>query len=273
MVKTNSKHLNTKVDIVDCSYSKKRKKTEIEFFLIYEAKVAALEDDGVICRNQNSPTGAKDKFVTSNGVEIVSIIPHCTDCPDLDECHPNKPIVWHEYRKPVFDNTIVPMLDYHNYLLDPAYIKLLHSRVNGLIRAWRIAVDQCISSLHGVWGYSWKALSDQYDWYKTMTEPIMEALSSFHLMPVSHMNAKAVQSLIREINDDEQAVFAICLGQCKQIGIAVIWHIDKNNVSIVTIFDQDYKYKVTYGKKSIEDLRDEESEKPIKLGRSRFDGV
>jgi hypothetical protein len=271
MVKTNnSKHFNTKVDLVDCSYSKKRKKMDIEYFSLYEAKVAALEDDGVICRNQNPPAGAKDKFTTSNGVEIVSIVPHFTECPDLDECHPNKPNVWHEYRKPVFDNTIVPMLDYHNYLVDPEYIKLLHSRVNGLIRAWRIAVDECISSMHCMYGYSWKALSDQYDWYKTQTEPIMEALSSFHLMPISHMNARAAQSLIRGINCDEQADFAIRLGQCKRIGIAVIRHTDKNNVSIVTIFDQDYKYKVAYGKISIEDLRDEEPEKPIKLGRSRL---
>ena len=67
----NEECFNTNVHLVDCSYSKKRKKTELEYFSIYEAKVAALEDDGVICKNQNPPAGAKDKFTTSNGVEIV----------------------------------------------------------------------------------------------------------------------------------------------------------------------------------------------------------
>jgi hypothetical protein len=217
MEKTYCADFNTKVDLVNCSHLKKRKKKEIKHFSMYRAKVAALKVDGIISRNQNPPPGGKDKFVTSNGVEIISIIPHSTECPDLDECHPKKPNVWHEYRKPVYDNTIVPILEYHNYLLDPEYIKLLHSRVNCLIRAWRLAVDECISSMHYIWGYSWKNISDQYDWYKTKTKPIMEALSSFHLMPISHMNAKAAQSVIREINDDEQADFAICLGQCKQL--------------------------------------------------------
>jgi hypothetical protein len=202
----------------------------------------------VICSDQDPPAGKKDRFTTSNGKEIVNIVPHFADCPDKDECHPKKPNVWHCYHKPVYDNTVMPIANYKNYLLDPVYIKILHSHVNGLIRAWHLAVDKCCSSMHNIWGYPWKAVSDQYDWYKTKTEPIMEALSTFQLMPVSHMNKVAVLSTISGIIDDKQADFAICLGQCKRIEITVVSHVGKNNVSIATIFDNNYKYKVAYGK-------------------------
>jgi hypothetical protein len=274
MVKTyKDDDFNTDVVLVDCSYSSGKKRKDMEKFSIYTAKVAKLEDDGVICKDQDPPAGKEDRFFTSLGKEIVSVVPHFCDCPDKDECHPTKPNVWHCYRKPVYDNTVVPMFQYNKYLLDPEYITILHSRVNGLIRAWRIAVDECCSSMFGIWGYPWKAVSDQYDWYKEKTEPIMEALSTFKLMPISHMNKRAVLSIVRGITDDEQADFAIRLGQCKRIEIAVVRHTDKNNVSIVTIFDNDYKYKVAYGKKTIEDLHTDEVKKPVLFDTSRFDNV
>jgi hypothetical protein len=102
----------------------------------------------------------------------------------------------------------------------------------------------------------------------------MEALSSFTLMPVSHMNIQAVVSTIHGISDDKQADFAIHLGQCKHIKVGVIYHVGKNNVSIVTIFDNNYKYKVAYGKKSIEDLGDYEStQEPVLFDTSRFENI
>jgi hypothetical protein len=261
--------------LVDTSFSTKKKKREIECFAINRAEIAKLEDDGVICSDQDPPAGSEDTYTTSNDKEIISIIPHLSNCPNKDECHPNKPKVWHCYRKPIYDNTVVPIANYKNYLVDPCYIRMLHSHVNGLIRAWRIAVDECCKSMQGIWGYLWKAVMDQYDWYKNKTEPIMEALSTFDLMPVSHMNKKAVLSTISGITDEEQADFAIRLGQCKRIEIAVVRHVGKNNVSVVTIFDNNYKYKVAYGKRSIEDLiEEEESDAPVKLfDTSRFENI
>jgi hypothetical protein len=275
MVKgANNDETNMTVVLVDCSFSAKKKRKNIESYAVYCAKVAKLEEDGLIEADQNPPAGFIDTFETSNGKKILSIVPHFCECPDKDECHPTKTNVWHQYRKPVYDTTIVPILEYKNYLVDPEYVKLLHSRVNGLIRSWRLAVDECCGSMHGIWGYPWKAVVDQYDWYKDKTEPIMEALSSFTLMPVSHMNTQAVVSTIRGITDDEQADFAIRLGQCKHIKIGVVRHIGKNNVSIVTIFDNNYKHKVAYGKKSIEDLGDDEtSQETVFFDTSRFENI
>ncbi len=44
-------------------------------------------------------------------------------------------------------------------------------------------------------------------------------------------------------------------------------------MSNVTISDNNYKYKVAYGKKSIEDLNEEVSNEPVKFDTSRFEDV
>jgi hypothetical protein len=154
MVKGVNDHKSNKtVILVDCSFSAKKKPKDIENYALYCAKVVKLEEDGVIEADQNLLTGNIDTFETSTGKEILSVVPHFCECPDKDECHPIKTNVWHQYCKPVYDTTIIPILEYKNYLVDPQYVKLLHSHVNGLIRTWRLAVDECCNSMHRIWGY------------------------------------------------------------------------------------------------------------------------
>jgi hypothetical protein len=83
---------------------------------------------------------------------------------------------------------------------------------------------------------------------------MQEGLSKFSVMPVSHLNHTAVMKLVEGVNREEEVDLIINLGKSVNIEVGVVRDKDHNNVSIVTIFDQDSAQKVAYGKIFVEDL-------------------
>ncbi len=59
--------------------------------------------------------------------------------------------------------------------------------------------------------------------------------------------------MVDGVDNEEKADFIIKLAKCKSCKIALIRHNDLNNCTIVTIFDEDNKKKIAYGKKEIKD--------------------
>lgn len=81
------------------------------------------------------------------------------------------------------------------------------------------------------------------------------------MISVGLLNKDAAMELVEGVNDEEKADFVINLAKCRSCDIAVMRHDEYNNISIVTIFDKNYKHKVAYGKKAIKNLTHEPNDK------------
>jgi hypothetical protein len=79
----------------------------------------------------------------------------------------------------------------------------------------------------------------------------MIGVSKFKMISVGLLNKEASMELVEGVNNKEKADFVINLGKFRSCNIAVIRHDEYNNISIVTIFDDNYKHKVAHGKKNI----------------------
>jgi hypothetical protein len=87
-----------------------------------------------------------------------------------------------------------------------------------------------------------------------LTDAMMVGLSKFKLFPVTVLNSYALVDLIKGVEDEEKADFVLQMANCHFCEVAIIRHIEKNNVSIVTIYYNNNKHKVAYGKGAIQDL-------------------
>jgi hypothetical protein len=115
-------------------------------------------------------------------------------------------------------------------------------------------VEEAISDLQIDWEFSYKAIKDQLNWINSRVELMQEGLLKFSVMPVSHLNHTAVMKLVEGVKREEEVDLIINLGKSVNIEVGVVRDKDHNNVSIVTIFDQDSAQKVAYGKIFVEDL-------------------
>lgn len=244
--------------ISDNEWSKRRKQREINFYAECATKRVKLEEDGVICSFQKPPAGTKVSYKVGPNKKVVEgIVPHCTLGNDNGMFEPMQPNIWNVFTKPLYDRTTVPIKGYNKYLTDPDYVKLVHSKVVGLMKEWEKAVLNSFKELQDEWSYPFKCVANQYNWVINKTGCIMEGLMDFLIMPVSHMNVVSVIQLVKGIEDEEQADFAISLAQCHKIEVAVIRHLDTNDCSVVTIFNNNYERKVAYGKGSFPDFSKE----------------
>jgi hypothetical protein len=73
------------------------------------------------------------------------------------------------------------------------------------------------------------------------------------------MNIMSVVELVVGIDDEEQADFTASLARCQTVQIAVVRHLDTNDCSVVTIFDNSYARKVAYGKGIFPDFSDKDT--------------
>jgi CCR4-NOT transcriptional regulation complex NOT5 subunit len=150
--------------------------------------------------------------------------------------------------------TAVPYRKYKNYLKDPEYIEFVHKRVIGMIKAWVQCIEETVKDIQQEWDYSWDAVKDQLYWARRLTDTMMVGLSKFKLFLVTVLNLCAVVELVEGVDDEEKADLVLQIANCKFCEVAIIRHIETNNVSIVTIYDHNNTHKVAYGKGSIKDL-------------------
>jgi hypothetical protein len=246
------KDFDTNPIIIDNTWSKKRKQKEIENFSKYAVRRAQLEEViGEIV--QTPPAGTKETKKTKFG-EVSSIVPHVKIGHAVGEGYCLQPSIWHAVHYPATGVTAVPLKKYVNYLKDPEYITFAHERVIGMMQQWVECVQETVKDLREDWDYSWSAVKDQYNWATNWTDAIMTGLSKFKLFPVTVLNSRAVIQLIDGVQDEEKADFVLQMANCYFCEIAVIRHIESNNVSIVTIYDNNNKHKVAYSKGEIKDL-------------------
>jgi hypothetical protein len=124
----------------------------------------------------------------------------------------------------------------------------------GMIKQWKMIVLEVIKDMEDEWEYSWKAFTNQHNWIKNNIDAIMFGVSKFKLISVGLLNRDAVMKLVDGVDDEEKVDFIINMAKCKSCEIGLVRHDDLNNCSVVTIFDEDTKNKVAYGKISVDDL-------------------
>ncbi len=261
-------NFDTNPVIIDNTWSKKRKQKEIDNY----ARVAVTrrkreEVIGEIV--QTPPAGSVQKKDTVYGV-VSGIVPHIKNGHAVGEGYTLQPSVWHALHHPVTGITAVPYRNYVNYLKDPEYIEFVHKRVIGMIKAWVECIEETVTDLREDWGYSWAAVKDQLFWARRLTDKMMVGLSKFKLFPVTVLNLRSVVELIEGVDDEEKADLVVQIANCKKCEIAIIRHVKENNVSIVTIYDNNNTHKVAYGKGSIKDLN---NETPADRGVGEIDEV
>jgi hypothetical protein len=152
-------------------------------------------------------------------------------------------------------------LEGHQLYVDPDYVSVDHQKLIGMIKQWKLIVLDIIKEMEEEWEYSWFAFKEQHNWAKTQLDPLMVGISKFSMVSIGLLNAEAVIDLVEGINDEEKADFVIKLARCKCCEIALVRHDHLNNCSIVTIFDEDSKRKIAYGKKEIKDYSSPKNKK------------
>jgi hypothetical protein len=246
--------------VIDNEWSKKCKQREINFYAEHAVKTVKLEEDGIICSYQKPPAGIQETYkIGINKKCVEGIVPHATIGQDAGKCEPLQPNVWNVFTKPLYDITTVPIKGYNKYLTDPEYIKLLLSKVINLMKKWQKVVCVAITESQQEWNYPFTCVENQYTWACNKIDSVMHGLQNFCIMSVSHMNIMSVVELVGGIDDKEQADFAVSLVRCQTIEIAVIRHLNNNDCSVVTIFDNSYAQKVAYGKGSFPNFSDEDT--------------
>jgi hypothetical protein len=153
----------------------------------------------------------------------------------------------------VLGRTVVSVKNYKNHLTDPEYVTVQHQKVIGMIKKWKMLVLDIIKEMEDEWEYLFFAFSEQHDWAKTQLDPVIIGLSKFKLISVGLLNINAAIELVDGVENEEMADFVINLARCKCCKIALIRHDKLNNCTIVTIFNNNNKKKVAYGKKEIKD--------------------
>jgi hypothetical protein len=202
---------------------------------------------------QNPPAGTVELDTTKLGC-LYSIVPYFQVKTDNTPVSKNTPTVIGQLKQPALGGTVVSVKNYKNHLTDPDYITLQHQKVIGMIKQWKMLVVDIIKEMEDEWEYSFFAFREQYHWAKTQLDLAVMGLSKFKLILVGLLNIEAVIELVDGVENKEMADFIINLCRCKTCKIALIRHDTLNNCSVVTIFDNNNKQKVAYGKKSIEDL-------------------
>jgi hypothetical protein len=238
--------------IIDNTWSKKKKQKDIENYAKLAVKRRKIDECiGEIVQRPAACTVQQTETVFGT---FSGIVPHIKHGHAVGEAYTLQPSVWHALHHPVSDITRVPIRNYKNYLKDPEYIELVHKKVVGMIKAWVQCVEETVKDLQQEWDYSWDAVKDQLYWARRLTDKMMVGLSKFKLFPVTVLNLRAVVELVEGVDDEEKADLILQIANCKFCDIAIIRHIESNNVSIVTIYDHNNTHKVAYGKGSIKNL-------------------
>jgi hypothetical protein len=243
---------NTTLTRIDCTPSKKRKQASIDKYTNYALR-KHLRESEYGERVQRPPSGKHQDEQTELG-KIESFVPIIRGGYGEGTIHWYKPSIWHLVKKPYLGGTTIPLKLYNKYLTDTEYVVLEHKKLIGMMREWKLTVLESIKELEEEWGYSWQATRDQYKWCQDYITPMMIGIQNFKLIPVGCLNKQTVISLVDGIDEEEKADLVINMGKCEKYEIACVRHDRENNCSIITIFDDNHKHKVAYGKKQIINL-------------------
>jgi hypothetical protein len=243
---------DNKAVIIDCSQSKKRKQEELENYAAYAVKRKEKEEKYGEIYEQNPPAGTVQIDISKLG-RVYSIVPHIQLKADKSPISKLRPSVIGELKQPVLGATVVNVKNYKNHLTDPEYVSVQHQKVIGMIKQWKMLVLDIIKEMEDEWEFSFFAFKEQHDWAKTQLDPVVMGLSKFKLVSVGLLNINAVIQLVDGVENEEMADFVINLSTCRSCEIALLRHDELNNCSIVTIFNENNKRKVAYGKKEIKD--------------------
>jgi hypothetical protein len=236
--------------IIDCSASRKRKQEELEKYTAYAVEMKAKEENS---GETQSPAPGTLEYIPTTAGRIVSIVPLIDLNRSQSGVAKKRPTVLCELKHPKLGGTVVPVKNYSKHYVDPDYVSVDHQKLIGMIKQWKMVVLDIIKEMEEEWEYSWFAFKEQHNWAKTQLDPLMVGISKFSMVSIGLLNAEAVMDLVQGIDDEEKADFVIKLARCKCCEIALVRHDHLNNCSIVTIFDEDNKRKIAYGKKEIKD--------------------
>jgi hypothetical protein len=161
-----------------------------------------------------------------------------------------QPTVLAELKHSVLGGTVVKMKNYNKHYVDPEYVTIQHQKLIGMMKQWKMLVLDIIKEMEDEWKFSWFTFRDQHNWAKTCLDPVMIDVSKFNMIFIGLLNIEAVIELVLDgVDNEEKADFIIKLAKCKCCEIALIRHGHLNNCNIVTIFDENNKQKIAYGKK------------------------
>lgn len=243
---------DNKAIIIDNSASKKRKQQSIEKYAQFNVEEKKREEEAGGW-TQSPRAGTVEHNACSLG-RVLSIVPrvelNTNQPPTLSK---RKPTVLAELKQPVLGGTVVKVQNYKKHYVDPEYVAVQHQKLIGMMKQWRMLVLDIIKEMEDEWEFSWFAFKEQHNWAKTCLDPVMMGISKFNMVFIGLLNIEAVIELVDGVDTEEKADFIIKLAKCKSCEIALIRHNHLNNCTVVTIFDDDTKHKIAYGKKEIKD--------------------
>jgi gamma-glutamylcyclotransferase (GGCT)/AIG2-like uncharacterized protein YtfP len=165
-----------------------------------------------------------------------------------------KPNEWMSANNPDMGETTIPVRRYTNYLSDKEYVSLVHDKLKGKVFQWRKYCLQYLKELRQQHLLPETALRTQLNFVKFDSLRILKGINHLKSVPIDIMSEEAILKYVPGVDDIEKAHFVHKMATCHKFTIAIVFHDSQNNVSIVTIFNDDSKHFYAYGKQHIECL-------------------
>jgi hypothetical protein len=165
-----------------------------------------------------------------------------------------KPNEWMSATNPDLGETMIPVRRYTNYLGDKEYISLVHDKLKGKLFKWRTYSLQYLKDLRQQHLLPEAAVRSQLNFVKFDCLRIIKGINLLKSVPIDVMSEEAIRKYVSGVDDEEKAHFVYKMANCHKFTIAIVFHDSQNNVSVVTIFNDENKYFYAYGKAHIECL-------------------
>jgi hypothetical protein len=177
-----------------------------------------------------------------------------------------KPNEWMSANNPDMGLSTIPVRGYTNYLSDKDYVSLVHDKLKGKIFKWRKYSLQYLKELRQQHSLPETAIRNQLNFVKFDCLRLLKGINRLKCVPIDIMSEEAILKYVPGVDDMEKAHFVNKMATCHKFTLAIVFHDSQNNVSVITIFDDDSKHFYAYGKQHIECL---DGMKPACVARIR----
>jgi hypothetical protein len=198
-------------------------------------------------RNENNPIGAG--IVVSTIVPIIHI-PHARERLELG----GQPNEWMTVTDPSLGETKIDIKNYTNHLKDPHYITLTNDVIKGKLQEWRTNSIQLLRKMHSEHMLPICAVRQQINFARFEVAKIIKGINLLKSVPISIMSEKAIQTYVQGVNDREKAQLVYSMANTRRFTVSVCNHDHQNNVSVVTMYNDNINELFAYGKQTIKDL-------------------
>jgi hypothetical protein len=205
-----------------------------------EQKNKEMNKPGPAVGDRNKSHAIAGGVVISTILPIVHI-PHAHERLELGD-QPNE---WMIATDLSLGETSLPVKHYSNHLKDPYYITLTNYVIKGKMQEWQMNSISLLRRMHS---------DKQIKFVKFDVAKIIKGINLLKSVPINIMSEKAIQTYVQGVNGREKAQFVYSMANLRRFTVSVRNHDHQNNISVVTMYNNNMNELFVYGKQTIDNF-------------------